>query len=82
MFSRVKKKILTFHMCGQIPNTSTTATAFVMIEVISLNITSLMCQYCKHTDTTMLLTSGSKEAMLVKNTTGYSHCFHALIIKS
>lgn len=35
-------------MHGQIPNTSITTTAFMVIKVISLNITSLMCQYCKH----------------------------------
>lgn len=41
-----------------------------------------MCWYRKHTDIAMLLTSGSKKAMLVKDLTGCSHAFLSVIIKS
>lgn len=81
-FYVLNRKKFMFHTHGQIPNTSITTTAFMIIKVISLNITSLMCQYCKQTDTTMLLTSESKEAMLVKNTAGCSCAFLSLIAKN
>jgi len=67
---------------SKLQNTLITTVAFGIIKVISLNTTSLICQYHKHIDTTMLLTSGSKEAMLVKNSTGCSRAFLSLIINS